>query len=159
MLLGKFLGAENGVVKADRATEANVAAQVRARMRACSNAPRMHVFGMRACTRVCACVSLRVSACVCACAVRHLRLRRLRLYGWHQGLQPRCSQGATYARAHARGLNAHAPCCVALPQAFDGRWLRSNDAGAVGVDGTEVTGEEHFSIMKVDPTTFAQGSC
>ncbi len=59
-LLGKFLGAENGLVKADRATEANVAAQVRARMRACSNGPRMHVFGMRAFSSVCGLDWLRV---------------------------------------------------------------------------------------------------
>jgi len=91
---GKFLGAENGVVKADRATEANVAAQ----------------FG----------------------------IYDYDDYGSTDGIKD-------FSR-------------VAL-KAFDGRWLRSNDAGAVGVDGTEVTGEEHFSIMKVDPTTFAQGSC
>jgi len=47
---------------------------------------------------------------------------------------------------------------VAL-KALDGRWMGSTEAGSVDVDGTAVTEEEHFSIMKTDPTTFAQGSC
>ena len=44
-------------------------------------------------------------------------------------------------------------------KALDGRWMGSTEAGSVDVDGTAVTEEEHFSIMKTDPTTFAQGSC
>ncbi len=105
MLLGKFLGAENGVVKADRATEANVAAQVRARMRACSNAPRMHVFGMRACTRVCACVSLRVSACVCqpACVRVQFSIYDYDDYGSTDGIKDfsRVALKARHTRARA----------------------------------------------------------
>jgi hypothetical protein len=47
---------------------------------------------------------------------------------------------------------------VAL-KAFDGRWMGSTAAGTIDVDGTQITGEEHFSIMKVDPANLPKGSC
>jgi len=47
---------------------------------------------------------------------------------------------------------------VAL-KAFDGRWMGSTPAGTVDVDGSSITGEEHFSIMKVDPAALPKGKC